>query len=62
MINEIVTCLYNAFIMPLVIVMEFVFSVTYSALNNPGLSIFFISLAVNILCLPLYKKARVVFS
>lgn len=58
MINEIVTCLYNAFIMPLVIVMEFVFSVTYSALNNPGLSIFFISLAVNILCLPLYKRAE----
>lgn len=58
MINEVFACLYYAFIMPLVIVMEFVFSVTYSAINNPGLSIICISIVVNILCFPLYKRAE----
>ncbi len=51
------TCLYNIFIMPLVLVMETIFSVTYRMFGNAGIAIVSVSIAVNVLSLPLYRKA-----
>ncbi len=49
--------LYNIFIMPLVLIMEFVFSVMYRVFGNAGLAIAGVSIAVNVLSLPLYRRA-----
>lgn len=43
--------------MPLVLIMEFVFSVIYRNTDNVGIAIVAVSLAVNFLSLPLYKRA-----
>ena len=51
------TCLYNIFIMPLVLVMELIFSVMYRMFGNAGIAIVSVSIAVNVLSLPLYRKA-----
>ena len=51
------TCLYNIFIMPLVLVMETIFSITYRMFGNAGIAIVSVSIAVNVLSLPLYRKA-----
>ena len=49
--------LYNIFIMPLQLFIELVFSVINFAFNNVGLSILGVSVAVQLLCFPLYKRA-----
>ncbi len=49
--------LFNLFIMPLELIFEFIFSLTYKWLSNPGVSILFLSLAMNFMVLPLYKRA-----
>lgn len=49
--------LYNLFIGPLEIFFEILFSLANKVIDNPGLSIIFLSLAMNFLVLPLYKRA-----
>ncbi|MBR6236465.1 MAG: YidC/Oxa1 family membrane protein insertase, partial [Firmicutes bacterium] len=45
------------FIGPLKLVFETIFQITYLLVHNPGVSIIFLSLAMNFLVLPLYKRA-----
>lgn len=49
--------LYSVIILPLELFFEMIFSIAYKAFGNAGLSIVFMSLAVNFLVLPLYKRA-----
>ena len=49
--------LYNIFIMPIELAIEFVFSLTADVFPNPVVCIVAISLFVNILVLPLYSKS-----
>ncbi|MBP9988261.1 MAG: membrane protein insertase YidC, partial [Ruminococcus sp.] len=51
------TALYNIFIMPIQLFIELVFSVMNTVFNNPGFAIIFVSVAVQLLCFPLYKRA-----
>lgn len=51
------TALYKLLIGPLELFFEVVFSMAYHVLNHPGLSIIFLSLAMNFLVLPLYRRA-----
>lgn len=52
-----ISCLYDLFIYPLELIIEFIFSLAYEIFQNPGLSIIAVSLAVNLLTLPLYHQA-----
>ena len=45
------------FIDPLKLLFEVIFHIAYEILHNPGLSIIFLSLAMNLLVLPLYRRA-----
>ena len=45
------------FIGPLKLVFEVIFQISYTLIHNPGISIIFLSLAMNFLVLPLYKRA-----
>lgn len=54
---SIVTALTDLLIRPLEIVFEVFFSLVFRFVRNQGLTIFFLSLAVNILVMPLYQKA-----
>lgn len=54
---SIFSALYNLFIGPLELFFEILFSFANRIINNPGLSIIFLSLAMNFLVLPLYKQA-----
>ena len=51
------TALYKLLIGPLELFFEVVFSIAYHILNHPGLSIILLSLAMNFLVLPLYRRA-----
>ncbi|MCR5005509.1 MAG: YidC/Oxa1 family membrane protein insertase [Clostridiales bacterium] len=42
---------------PLKLLFETIFHIAYELLHNPGLSIIFLSLAMNLLVLPLYRRA-----
>lgn len=42
---------------PLKLLFEVIFSVAYNIINNPGIAIIILSLAMNILVLPLYRRA-----
>lgn len=48
---------YSIFITPIEYFIEIVFNVMNLALRNPGFSIVFVSVAVQLLCFPLYKRA-----
>ena len=52
--------LYQLLIGPLELLFETVFSLAYRATGNEGLSILLLSLAVNLLVLPLYRRADAV--
>lgn len=54
---SILTILYTILIMPLQIFYEVVFSFAQRFTNDPGLSIIVLSLVVNFLVLPLYRRA-----
>ena len=45
------------FIGPLKLIFEFIFEAVYKFIQNPGISIIFLSLAMNFLVLPLYRRA-----
>ena len=51
------SALYTVVISPLVLLFELIFAVADRLTGNVGLSIIFLSLAVNFLVLPLYKRA-----
>lgn len=51
------TILETLLLGPLKLFFEFVFQVAYSFVNHPGFAIIFLTLAMNILVLPLYKRA-----
>ena len=48
---------YTLLIGPLQLLFEMIFSLVYRHFNNPGISIIFLSLIVNLLVLPLYQRA-----
>ncbi len=49
--------LYDLVIQPIWLLLEVVFKIAYTLCGNPGISIIFVSLTVNILILPLYLKS-----
>ncbi len=51
------SCLYTLIISPLELLFENIFMIANRIIGNEGLSIIFLSLAVNFLVLPLYKRA-----
>ncbi|MBQ4270672.1 MAG: membrane protein insertase YidC, partial [Clostridiales bacterium] len=51
------TVLYLLIIRPLELMFEMIFAVTNRLVPHPGIAIIFLSLAVNFLVLPLYKRA-----
>lgn len=51
------SALYSLLVKPLELLFEVIFSYVYRVLENPGLTIVFLSLAVNFLVLPLYRRA-----
>ena len=50
--------LYWIFIGPLQLLFEFVFSLSYNATKNPALSVVILSIVMNLLALPLYRRAN----
>lgn len=54
---SIVSILETIVIGPLRILFDYIFHLSNSVINNPGLSIISLSLVMNILVLPLYKRA-----
>ncbi len=52
-----ITALYNILIMPIVFFIELIFNVMNLAFKSPGIAIVFVSIAVQLLCFPLYKRA-----
>ena len=53
----VLSALYTLIISPLMLLFEVVFMISNRIIGNEGLSIIFLSLAVNFLVLPLYKRA-----
>jgi YidC/Oxa1 family membrane protein insertase len=53
----VLTSLYKLLIGPLELFFEVLFSITFRFVRNPGLSIVILSLAMNFLVLPLYRRA-----
>jgi len=51
------TSVYNLLLMPLELIFDFVFSVLLRVFSSPVFSLIGLSLVVNILCLPLYRRA-----
>ena len=51
------TILYTILISPLQMFFEFIFSFAQRFINDPGISIIVLSLVMNFLVLPLYKRA-----
>ena len=57
MIPSFITILFDLFIRPLELFFEVVFSIANRIVGHPGFAIIILSLAVNFLVLPLYKRA-----
>lgn len=51
------SAVYTMIIGPLELIFEVVFAIANRIINNPGLSIIFLSVTMNLLVLPLYRKA-----
>ena len=51
------SALYTLVISPLELLFEIIFTIANKIIGNEGISIIFLSLAVNFLVLPLYKRA-----
>lgn len=49
--------LFNIFIQPLVLLIEFVYTIMFRIFGNYGLAIIMVSVVINILILPLYKQS-----
>lgn len=50
-------CLYNLLLTPLVLLFEIIYSYAYLIIKNYGFAIIALSLAINLLVLPLYRRA-----
>ncbi len=59
MVRDILSLIYELIIGPLVLLFEFVFNVSYDAVKNPGICIIILSIVMNLLALPLYRRADV---
>ena len=57
---DLATILYTLIIKPLVLIFEVIFVFANRGLGNPGLCIIVLSLAMNLLVLPIYHKADVI--
>ena len=57
MVSSILSLIYQLIIGPLVLLFEFVFSVSYSHIDNPGICIIILSIVMNLMALPLYRRA-----
>ena len=55
---SILSILYNVFLMPLQLLMETIYSITYACFSNPGICIMILSFFVNLIILPLYTQAE----
>ena len=53
----ILTAIYRLVIGPLQLFFEVLFGLAYKNTYNPGISILFLSLGMNLLVLPLYRRA-----
>lgn len=51
------SAVYTMIIGPLELIFEVIFAIANRIINNPGLSIIFLSVTMNLLVLPLYRKA-----
>ena len=49
--------LYYLLIYPIELILELVFSIAYRAVQNPGLSIIAVSIVMNFMIMPMYKKS-----
>ena len=49
--------LYYLIIFPIELILETVFSLVNRAINNPGISIVAVSLVMNFMIMPMYKKS-----
>ena len=49
--------LFSIFIQPLALIFEIIFTIAHRCIGHPGLAIIILSLAMNFLVLPLYKRA-----
>lgn len=49
-------CVYTLLLMPLQILFEFVYNIAYKFIKDPGLTIVVLSITINLLVLPLYRK------
>ncbi|MBE6013791.1 MAG: membrane protein insertase YidC [Lachnospiraceae bacterium] len=49
--------LYGIVVKPIELLVEFIFSVMYKVFGSPGIAIIFVSLVVQLLVLPMYKKS-----
>lgn len=54
---SLITVLDTLLIGPLKLIFEIIYAIANRILNNPGLAIVFLSLSMNVLVLPLYKRA-----
>ena len=54
---SVLSALYTLIISPLMLLFEVLFMIANRIIGNEGLTIIFLSLAVNFLVLPLYKRA-----
>ena len=54
---SILTFIYDLIFGPLILLFDLVYSVMFRMLNNEGASIIALSLAINLLILPLYRRA-----
>ena len=49
-------CVYTLLLMPLQILFEFVYNIAFKFIKDPGLTIVVLSITINLLVLPLYRK------
>ena len=49
--------IYTIILGPLELLFDTVYAIAVGATNNPGLSLIFFSLTINLLVLPLYRRA-----
>ena len=56
----ILTLVYSLLIGPLELFFEVVYAIALRVVDNPGLAIIVLSLAMNVLVLPLYRRADAV--
>ncbi|SCW66693.1 hypothetical protein SAMN02910456_02478, partial [Ruminococcaceae bacterium YRB3002] len=54
------TILYTILIKPLELIFELIFSISHDIVPNPAVNLVIMSLAINLLVLPLYRRADII--